>query len=680
MVEKKRSRSRSQKPKGRDGKKRQSQDNGTTGTSSKSVPLHPKPKAVPPYMGMPLAESDVIKYQDNDEFEKKVKRCVPSEFVLIASQDGTSKAQEDYNAMEHFQIRPPKGKTRWLYQEQAGSVATCALLQLMYEHPKAWVAKAKAKQNDNQNYFTTEQILHELQHRIKKCSHQNANPTISSSRPLGPPRLPAGVYAPYYVVPPKYIHGTRRALLIGVVTGEGTDLKGPINDIKNIQRFLINHCGFLPQNITLLLDTQKVPPNQRPTKKNILNGWKHMIQQSEPYDVNFIQFSGHGNRDSNNLYIMPSDYKKNGYIEDDTILNELIKAMPRHVYTTFLVDCCYSGTVGELPYILKASGGEQELQSNFDTTKLKTTKKAHPEDDNDKTNSSNHSGLSKRRRRPTQTIEPFYDMDTKDEAKAKEAQAAKDEAKKNKSKLLKKARKLKRNLIRFAETIDKGVEKALAKGKDDGSKSDDDKQQKAAEKKKATESANLLLSSTIAPLKKKKAKRKDGTGAKMPIRNNNKQDKLPLRRRPDSTLTEQKELTTKKDGSKKQFKQPMGVQKVAPSAKGNTRSNDAKGKKPTTSNTNHKNHKESDNRQSFSAPIEKVKRNDGKDAMKPIHNSSRGTLPLNKQRPSGALHDHKSATPANRHGKATPNRDWSKSRLKQRKSKTSPPASALRSK
>jgi Caspase domain len=268
---------------------------------SVSVPSPPKPKVVPPYLGMSLEEAvstlpltRVQEYQDDDDFLAAVKRCVPSEFVLLASQDEISKAQEDYVAMEHYQLPPPDGRKRWLNSELAGSVATCALLQLMNQYPDKWVA-------GHGEPFSTLEILHELQERIKKCSNLDANPTISSSRPLGPPRFDEGVYAPYYVVPPQYVNGTRRALLIGCVTGEGKDLKGPLNDICNIQRFLVDHAGFQPDNVTILQDSPKVPPEQRPTKKNILQGFATLIKQSKPNDVNFIQFSGHGNRDYQNL-------------------------------------------------------------------------------------------------------------------------------------------------------------------------------------------------------------------------------------------------------------------------------------------------------------------------------------------------------------------------------------------
>jgi len=288
---------------------------------------------------LPLEQ--VVAQDDTEKFEKKVRRCIPSEFVLIASQDSTSQAQEDFFAMNHFQLPfRDEGRQRWLNSELAGSVATCALLHLFYQHPNAWVASSTPKRT-----FTTLELVQEIQTRIQKCSKQLANPTLSSSRPLGPPRLDDGEYAPYYIVPPTHLAGKRRALLIGCVTGENAPLKGPLNDIANVRHFLIQHCGFLPDNITMLQDDASLPLEQRPTKENIQKAFSTVIANSHPGDVNFLQFSGHGNRSPTNLYILPADYKASGYIQDDWILNNLIKAMPKNVYTTFLVDCCYSGTV-----------------------------------------------------------------------------------------------------------------------------------------------------------------------------------------------------------------------------------------------------------------------------------------------------------------------------------------------
>jgi hypothetical protein len=217
---------------------------------------------------------------------------------------------------------------------------------------------------------------------------------------------------------------------------------------------------------------------------------------------------------------MPCDYQKNGYIVDDQILNQLIKAMPGKVYTTFLVDCCYSGTVGELPYILKASTGtgEQELQSNFDTTALATTE-AKPK--------------AMQRQRPRQSIGQFYDMDTQQEAIEKETKVDEE------NQLLKKARKLKRNLLQFdpmklielvaatskdaAEKIDKGINKAVGKL---SNKKDKEKKESATkdikDKKSVKDKESVNLQSNATPMRR--VKLADGTYTNTPVR-----DKSPKR-------------------------------------------------------------------------------------------------------------------------------------------------------
>ena len=142
--------------------------------------------------------------------------------------------------MDHYDLKVPK----YVKKANAGSVATCALLQLMYENPKLLVASNCQSSDQPLNCL---QVSREIKARVKKCSKLDAHPTISSSRPLGPKRVDKA--PPFYIVPPGFTGGTRRALLIGVVNGEGPDLKGPPNDITNVQDFLLKHCGFQRENI-----------------------------------------------------------------------------------------------------------------------------------------------------------------------------------------------------------------------------------------------------------------------------------------------------------------------------------------------------------------------------------------------------------------------------------------------
>jgi len=202
---------------------------------------------------------------DNDSFEEKVRRCIPSEFMLLASQDCFTQAQEDYYAMDHYNLPTHKSKSAVNYSN-AGSVATCALLQLLYENPGRVVASSPS--SSSATPISCLEMVQQIKRRVKQCSKIEAKPTMSSSRPLGPPRLTNGKYAPYYIVPPSHTTGKRHALLIGVKTGEGPILKGAHNDIDNMRQFLRRHCGFREADIKVLMDDGIC--TTIPTKNNIL--------------------------------------------------------------------------------------------------------------------------------------------------------------------------------------------------------------------------------------------------------------------------------------------------------------------------------------------------------------------------------------------------------------------------
>jgi Caspase domain len=308
-------------------------------------------------------------HADNPAFANKVSRAIPAEIVLIASQDDVTQAQEGDSAIRKYGL-PTIANTHSNY----GSLATCALLQMLFECPGRVMA------GNATSPYDCRELIKEIQQRVKKRSSlQEANPVLSSSRPLGPPAIKGGKYAPFYIVPPGFT-GKRRALLIGVVAGEGEDLKGPPNDTQYMHHFLTEHCGFEDKDILVLRDDAHAPAgSKKSTKQNILDGFTQIVQQSKKNDVVFIQFSGHGGRLGDALYILPSDYKEQGQIMDDEILKDLIKYMPANVHTTMLVDCCYSGVIGDLPYTLHSKEGapeQQEIESYYDTdTRQETMEK-----------------------------------------------------------------------------------------------------------------------------------------------------------------------------------------------------------------------------------------------------------------------------------------------------------------
>jgi hypothetical protein len=111
-----------------------------------------------------------------------------------------------------------------------------------------------------------------------------------------------------------------------------------------------------------------------PTRKNIEAGFERLVRYSQPGDVVFVSFSGHGGQvrdasgDEDDGYdesIIPVDFQTAGQIVDDDILKNLVKPMCEGVHCTILMDCCHSGTVADLPYKLGADDSRPQLEAGF---------------------------------------------------------------------------------------------------------------------------------------------------------------------------------------------------------------------------------------------------------------------------------------------------------------------------
>lgn len=523
----------------------------------------PKPAARPPTSFDYDTHQDLIvpANEDDDAFYEAVVRCIPSDFVIIASQDSESQAQEDYNAMEHFGIKPPEGKVKWSHRDRPGSVATVALMQMAQENPNCWVAGKNVKP------YSTLEILQEIRERIKAATNLEAHPTITASRPLGPPRFADGTYMPYYVVPPGY-KGKRRALHIAVVSGgaSGKPLLASINDAYLVNEFLIRDCGFKPENITMLTETALAPASRQPTKKNITDAFKKMVQESKPGDVNFIQFSGHGNRSDTNLYIMPSDVKKSGYIQDERILKNLIKAMPKGVYTTFLVDCCYSGTIGDLPYILKADSVDQGIDAEFNLDIRKSQLAMHPNlatnhplknintpvAPSSSTTTNKPQGKNNKREQPRQSIRTYYDTDTLEETMAKEKSGGEEYQK------IKQARRRKTaKQFGFGDFDWKSFQYTVHAAKDAGEQFDSVLDQSMHAATKSAKAAGISLKRAVRSLSPMRV-----TSSSTPDK-----DKHKAKANKKDTINPASDSTFKTDGSSNTFDEDIPAPKTKPAKK-----------------------------------------------------------------------------------------------------------------
>ncbi len=158
--------------------------------------------------------------------------------------------------------------------------------------------------------------------------------------------------------------GKRKALLIGInYIGTKNELKGCINDVQNVSKFLQEKYGYKEEDMVILTDDSN--SKAKPTKETILKGCQWLTKDAQPNDALFFHYSGHGGQvadesgdeqDGNDECIYPLDFEKNGEIVDDVLHKLLVSPLQAGVRLTCLFDSCHSGTVLDIPYVYSTKG------------------------------------------------------------------------------------------------------------------------------------------------------------------------------------------------------------------------------------------------------------------------------------------------------------------------------------
>eukprot|EP00591_Stephanopyxis_turris_P010836 CAMPEP_0195508846 /NCGR_PEP_ID=MMETSP0794_2-20130614/1947_1 /TAXON_ID=515487 /ORGANISM="Stephanopyxis turris, Strain CCMP 815" /LENGTH=291 /DNA_ID=CAMNT_0040635921 /DNA_START=119 /DNA_END=991 /DNA_ORIENTATION=- len=281
-----------------------------------------------------------------------IEEKIPATVHMISGcQDSQTSA--DVSNVAAFRLPDPQGR--------AGGACTAAILKTLY-------AEEQAPTND----LSYVEVLMSMRETLSQGDYTQI-PQLTSSRPMD-------VNTPFTLVPEECT-GTKRALLIGInYVGQNGELSGCHNDVYNMKNYIMNVWGFEEENIKILLDDGE---HADPTRDNILNGYKTLVNESESGDAVFCHYSGHGGRlrdndgdeeDGYDETLVPLDYGSAGQIRDDDLFKVLVGAMPRGVNLTCLMDCCHSGTVLDLPYKFKADGESDEMQldEGFDMDALPT--------------------------------------------------------------------------------------------------------------------------------------------------------------------------------------------------------------------------------------------------------------------------------------------------------------------
>lgn len=161
----------------------------------------------------------------------------------------------------------------------------------------------------------------------------------------------------------------KKAVLIGVNRYRlaGADLRGCVNDVKNMKAVLTGAYGFRTADIVPLLDFAA-------TKKAIETAIGSMVRKAKRGDVLVVHFSGHGSNvpdddgdeaDRRDEILCPTDLDWKNPLRDD-FLKKTVEAMPDGVSLTFITDCCHSGTITRAVLPPDAPMMERYLPSPWD--------------------------------------------------------------------------------------------------------------------------------------------------------------------------------------------------------------------------------------------------------------------------------------------------------------------------
>lgn len=140
----------------------------------------------------------------------------------------------------------------------------------------------------------------------------------------------------------------KKAVLVGCnYPGTKAELHGCINDVRRIHTSLLDRFQFQQDNIIVLVDTDRT--STQPTGANIKRALNKLVDDSQPGDVLFFHYSGHGVRlpaetgeDDDTGYdecIVPCDMN---LITDDDF-REIVDKVPNGVKLTLVSDSCHSG-------------------------------------------------------------------------------------------------------------------------------------------------------------------------------------------------------------------------------------------------------------------------------------------------------------------------------------------------
>ncbi|XP_047317572.1 metacaspase-4-like [Impatiens glandulifera] len=162
----------------------------------------------------------------------------------------------------------------------------------------------------------------------------------------------------------------KKAVLVGCnYPGTKAELKGCVNDVNRMYKYLVDRSGFSKDDITVLIDTNS--SYTQPTGRNIRKALDDLIRSVKPGDFLFFHYSGHGTR----LPAETGEKDDTGYDEcivpcdmnliTDDDFRDFVNKIPNGCYITMVSDSCHSGGLideakEQIGESTKGGGGKQK--------------------------------------------------------------------------------------------------------------------------------------------------------------------------------------------------------------------------------------------------------------------------------------------------------------------------------
>lgn len=139
----------------------------------------------------------------------------------------------------------------------------------------------------------------------------------------------------------------KKAVLIGINRYQipGADLRGCVNDVKNLQAVLTKLYGFAAKDVTVLTDLQA-------TTRNMKAAIKALVVGGRSGDVLLLHYSGHGanvpdadgdEADERDEILCPTNLDWKAPLLDHWLRSTFDK-LRKGVSLTVIMDCCHSGS------------------------------------------------------------------------------------------------------------------------------------------------------------------------------------------------------------------------------------------------------------------------------------------------------------------------------------------------